>query len=290
MRSMTGFGRGTGRGKTVQVVAEIKTVNHKYHDLSMKLPGSFQFLEPELRDLILASVTRGKVDLFLKDLSPAKARTVQINEALVAEYLKAARKAAGRFKLKGELSVEGLLKMPDVLSVVEEERKEEDQRKALLEAVGEALKALEKMRQAEGSRLAKDLMARSAEIGSVVQNLRQRHKAAQAEKIKLFKEKISALLPESLQDQARLSTEEGVLIQRLDIAEELTRLESHLEALGEALKEKGIVGRKLDFLIQEMNREANTVGSKSSDSKMAQGVVRLKELLEQLREQIQNIE
>jgi uncharacterized protein (TIGR00255 family) len=273
---MTGFGRGSGKAKGVQVSAEIKTVNHKYHDLSVKLPGSFQFLEPLVRDLILTSVTRGKVDLFVKDLSPSRGREVRIDEALVAEYLKASRKAAGRFKLKGELSVEGLLKLPDVLTVVEEERKEEDQKAAVLSAVGEALRALEKMRQAEGARLAKDLLARRDEVAGVVQSLRTRHKASQAEKIKAFKDKVASFLPEPLQDQARLSTEEALTLQRLDISEELTRLDSHLEALAEALKEKGPVGRKLDFLLQEMNREANTTGSKSSDPKMAQGVVRLK--------------
>ena len=290
MRSMTGFGRGEGRGKTVHVVAEIKTVNHKYHDLSVKLPGSYQSMEPEVREKILASVTRGKVDFFLKDLSPARTKTVQINEPLITEYLKAAKKAAKHFKLKGDLPLETLLKMPDVLSVVEEERQEADQRKALLSAVEEALKALEKMRQSEGARLAKDLIERSKDISGVVQSIRSRHKAVMAEKLKAFREKISAFLPEPLQDQARLSTEESVTLQRHDIAEELTRLDSHLEALREALAEKGSVGRKLDFLIQEMNREANTIGSKSADAKMAQSVVRLKELMEQLREQIQNIE
>ena len=109
MRSMTGFGRGTGQGKSARVVAEIKTVNHKYHDISVKLPTAFQFLEPEIRDMILTSVTRGKVDFFLKDLSPARPRTVQINEQLITEYLKAAKKASVRFKIKGELTVENLL-------------------------------------------------------------------------------------------------------------------------------------------------------------------------------------
>jgi len=290
MRSMTGFGRGEGRSKTVHVVAEIKTVNHKYHDLSVKLPGSYQSLEPEVREKILASVTRGKVDFFLKDISPARGKAVQINEPLITEYLKAAKKAANHFKLKGDLPLEALLKMPDVLSVIEEERQEADQRKALLGAVEEGLKALEKMRQSEGSRLAKDLLERSKELSGVVQFIRHRHKVVLAEKLKAFREKISEFLPDPLQDQARLSTEESVTIQRHDIAEELTRLDSHLEALRETLGEKGSVGRKLDFLIQEMNREANTIGSKSADAKMAQSVVRLKELLEQLREQIQNIE
>ncbi len=290
MRSMTGFGRGSGQSKTIRVVAEIKTVNHKYHDISVKLPTSFQFMEPEVRDQILTSVTRGKVDFFLKDLSPARNRTVQINEQLITEYLKAAKKASSRFKIKGELTVENLLRMPDVLSVVEEERQEGEQKKAVADAVNEALKALEKMRLAEGARLAKDMIERSKEISNVVQQVRQRHKTIMVEKIKAFKDKISAFLPEPLVDQTRLSTEESITIQRHDIAEELTRLDSHLEALKETLGDKGSVGRKLDFLIQEMNREVNTVGSKSADSKMAQSVVRLKELLEQLREQIQNIE
>jgi uncharacterized protein (TIGR00255 family) len=290
MRSMTGFGRGVGQNKSVHVVAEIKTVNHKYHDLAVKLPSTYQSMEPEVRELILASVTRGKVDFFLKDLSPARPKTVQVNEPLITEYLKAAKKAAGHFKLKGELSIETILKMPDVLSVEEEERSEADQKKALNEAVQEALKALEKMRQSEGTRLGKDMLERARDISGVVQQLRQRHKIIMAEKLKAFREKIAEFLPQPLQDQMRLSTEESVTIQRHDIAEELTRLDSHLEALQETLKEKNSVGRKLDFLIQEMNREANTVGSKSADSKMAQNVVRLKELLEQLREQIQNIE
>lgn len=290
MRSMTGFGRGSGQTKSVQVVAEVKTVNHKYHDLSVKLPSAYQSMEPEVREMILSAVTRGKVDFFLKDLSPARPKTVQINEDLITEYLKSAKKASARFKIKGELSVEALLRMPDVLSVVEEERQESEQKRAVGEAVQEALKALEKMRQSEGSRLAKDLLDRAKDISGVVQQVRTRHKAVMAEKLRAFREKIAEFLPEPLQDQMRLSTEEGITLQRHDIAEELTRLDSHLEALQETLKDKGSVGRKLDFLIQEMNREVNTVGSKSADSKMAQSVVRLKELLEQLREQIQNIE
>jgi uncharacterized protein (TIGR00255 family) len=287
---MTGFGRGSGQTKSFQVVAEIKTVNHKYHDINLKMPTFFQFMEPEVRELILASVTRGKVDFFLKDLSPMKAKTVVVNEDLLTEYLHAAQKASKRFKLKGELSIETLLKMPDVLMVVETERMETEQRKAVGEAVQEALKALEKMRQVEGGRLGKDMLERAKEITNIVLQLRQRHKVLMAEKVKAFKDKIAEYLPAPLQDQARLATEESVLIQRHDISEELTRLDSHLAALQDTLKEKGSVGRKLDFLIQEMNRETNTIGSKSADSKMAHNVVRLKELLEQLREQIQNIE
>lgn len=134
MRSMTGYGRGEGRAKGVQVTAEVKTVNHKYHDISIKLPGAYQSLEPEIRELVLSSVSRGKVDFFLKDLSPVHPKTVEVNENLLQEYLKAAKRAASRLKLKSDLSIESLLKMPDVLMVVEEERQETEQRKAVLEA------------------------------------------------------------------------------------------------------------------------------------------------------------
>lgn len=290
MRSMTGFGRGTGQAKTVRVVAEIKTVNHKYHDISMKIPPSFQFLEPEVREMILSSVTRGKVDLFLKDLSSGKTRTVRINEDLVDEYLHLAKQVGRKFKLKGELSIEALIKMPEVLMTAEPEGRETEQRKAVQEAVRSALKALEKMRQSEGARLGKDMTDRVKELADLVQHLRQQHKAVLSEKIKIFREKVTGFLPEPLQDQARLSTEEAIQLQHLDISEELTRLDSHLVEFQAALRSKESIGRKLDFLIQEMNREVNTIGSKSGDAKMAHAVVRLKELSEQLREQIQNIE
>ncbi|HET9869800.1 MAG TPA: YicC/YloC family endoribonuclease, partial [bacterium] len=206
MRSMTGFGRGSAQVKSVQVVAEVKTVNHKYHDISLKIPASYQHLEPDLREMILASVTRGKVDLFLKDLSPLRAKTVEVNEELLSEYLKAAHQATKKLKLSGTLSVESLLRLPDVLVVTEAERPEADQKKAAAQALEEALKSLDKMRQAEGGRLAKDMLERAKEIAQVVQQVRTRHKASVAEKIKAFRDKVAEYLPEPLVDQARLST------------------------------------------------------------------------------------
>ncbi len=290
MRSMTGFGRGQGRSKDVQVVVEIKTVNHKFHELSLKFPGTYQFLEMETRDLILSSVTRGKVDCFLKDVGSSASRQVELDEDILDGYLKVARNAAKKYKLKGELPVEALLRMPDVMRVAEKERPEADMKKAVREAVTGALKALDKMRSAEGARLVKDLTARSEEIRRLAASIKERHQKAVAEKVKTLRAKVADYLPEPLVDQMRLATEEGVLLQRHDISEELTRLGSHVEALLEALKEKGSVGRRLDFLLQEMNREANTIGSKCSDAGMAHDVVRLKETLEQIREQIQNLE
>lgn len=290
MRSMTGFGRGQGRSKDVHVVAEIKTVNHKFHEISMKFPGTYQFLETEVRDLILGSVTRGKIDCFLKDVGSVSKHQVEVDEEVLAGYLKAARSAAKKFKLKGDLPVDALLRMPDVMRVAEKELPEPDMKKAVQEAVVVALKALDKMRSAEGTRLAHDLTTRSAEIRRLATSIKERHEKAVADKVKALRAKVAEYLPEPLVDQIRMATEEGVLLQRHDITEELTRLASHVEALLEALKEKGAVGRRLDFLLQEMNREANTIGSKCSDADMAHDVVRLKETLEQVREQIQNLE
>ncbi len=290
MRSMTGFGRGSGRSKAVHLTAEIKTVNHKFHDVTIKLPGVCQFLEPEIRDWVLGSVTRGKVDVYVRDQTPGGGRRVTVQEEILEGYLKAARGAARKFKLKGDIPAEAVLRLPDVLRVSEEERPEADLRKAARQAMTVALQALDKMRFSEGGRLAKDVIARAAETHRLIGLIRERHKALMTEKVKALREKVAEFLPESLQDQARLATEEGILLQRHDIAEELTRLSSHVEALLGAVKEKGVVGRRLDFLLQEMNREANTIGSKSSDASLAHHVVRLKEVLEQVREQIQNIE
>src|SRR6185369_14560040 len=143
----------------------------------------------------------------------AREKTVQLNEPLINEYLKASKKAAAKFKLKGELSVESLLRMPDVLQVVEEERQEQDQKKAVVEAVQEALRALEKMRQSEGARLGKDMLDKAKDISQVVQQIRHRHKMVVADKVKAFREKISEFVPEPLIDQMRLATEESVTIQ-----------------------------------------------------------------------------
>jgi uncharacterized protein (TIGR00255 family) len=215
---------------------------------------------------------------------------VEVDEKILEGYLKAAKGAAKKFKLKGDLPVEALLRMPDVMRVVEKERPEADMKKALREAVSSALKALDKMRIAEGARLTRDLTTRSDEIRRLAVSIRDRHQKTVVDKVKALREKVAEFLPTPLIDQMRLATEEGVLLQRHDISEELTRLGSHVEALLEALKEKGSVGRRLDFLLQEMNREANTIGSKCSDAAMAHDVVRLKETLEQIREQIQNLE
>jgi len=290
MRSMTGFGRGSGASAGIRLVAEIKTVNHKYHDFSIKLPYAFQFLETELRELILASVTRGKVDCFVKDVSAPAPKKVAVNEKLLASYVAALHKASRKFRLKGELTPESLLRLPDVMGLSETERKESDMRKAARAAVAAALKGLETMRTSEGERLKKDFLTRIKDILSLTADIRGRHKASIEEKVKALKQKVAQWIGEGAVDATRMSTEEGLQLTRFDISEELTRLSSHLTEMGSILKDKGVVGRRLDFLLQEMNREANTVGSKCQDAEMAHRVVKLKESLEQLREQVQNVE
>lgn len=287
---MTGFGRGSGQAAGIHLVAEIKTVNHKYHDFFIKLPYAFQFLETELRDLILASVTRGKVDCFVKDVSEPAPKKVAVNETLLASYIAILHKASKKFRLKGELTPESLLRLPDVMCLTETERREPDMRKAATAAVASALKGLETMRASEGERLKKDFLSRIKEILSLTAEIKTRHKISLEEKVKALKAKVSQWIGEKAVDAQRMSTEEGLQLTRFDISEELTRLASHLTEMGVILKEKGVVGRRLDFLLQEMNREANTVGSKCQDASMAHSVVKLKESLEQLREQVQNVE
>jgi uncharacterized protein (TIGR00255 family) len=249
MRSMTGFGRGSGAAMGVNLVAEIKTVNHKYHDFSIKLPYAFQFLETELRDLILGAVTRGKVDCFVKDVSPAAPKKVTVNEPLLSGYIAALHKASKKFRLKGELTPESLLRLPDVMGLVETERREPEMRKAARAAVAAALKGLERMRSSEGERLKRDFLSRIREILSLAAELKVKHKSSLEVKVKAVREKVAEWIGGNAVDAQRMSTEEGLLLTRFDISEELTRLASHLEEMGDILKEKASVGRRLDFLL-----------------------------------------
>lgn len=290
MRSMTGFGRASAKVGSAEAAVEVKTVNHKFTDISVKVPGSFQFLEGAIRDRVRARVTRGKVDVFVKDLRPLREKRVLVNEKLAAEYLAALRRAFRKLKGKGEIPVDRVLFLPEVLIVADAEASERDLSACVIAALDKALSALSAMREAEGKRLRKDLAARLQEAAAVVRNIRVRHRASLQEKVKVFRDKVGEWVPSALQDAPRLATEEAVLLQRYDVSEELTRLDSHFAEAEAALREKGAVGRRLDFLVQEMNREANTIGSKCADPQITYSVVRLKELFEQFREQIQNVE
>jgi uncharacterized protein (TIGR00255 family) len=291
MKSMTGFGRGIGEWKNTSIIVEIKSLNHKFLDLNVKMPTSFQILEMEVRKQIMGSLSRGKVEVLIKEQTLIRSKSVQLNEALLEEYLQLLRQVGKKLNYEDvHISMKDILSINHIWEIIEKERPLEDIRKSTLLALDQAIVALDTMRENEGNHLAGDLMSKTQILLKMLEKLKVQSQTSMHEKLKVFKEKMNLWIPESLADHSRLATEEAVLLQRLDVDEECVRLKSHLTFFGESLQRSGVIGRHLDFLIQEMNREINTIGSKSFDAAIAQLVIQFKEILEQLREQVQNLE
>jgi len=291
IRSMTGFGRGENIQDGKEFTVEIKTVNHRYSDIFIKMPRQIGFLEDRVRDLIGKTISRGKVDVYITYYNYGDdSKQVTLDEALAKTYISAVESLRDKFCLKDDISVSLISRFPDVLRV-EQAEEDEDYLWSLLKiAVEKALDALIKMREIEGERLKKVLIDRADYIDSIVAEI-----AAHAPEIpKEYKLKLETRIKELLDqqpvDENRLAMEVAVFADRCNIDEELVRLASHIAQLKEALSADQPVGRRLDFLVQEMNREINTIGSKANDLSVTKYVVEVKSEIEKIREQIQNIE
>lgn len=290
-RSMTGFGRGQSQKDGKAFLVEIKTVNHRYSDIFVKMPRHLSFMEDKIRDLAGKSLSRGKIDLFIsyEDTSEASKKVV-FDEGLAKAYLEAAKSMRDRFKVKDDISVSLLTKFPDILKVEKSEEDEELLWILLKEALDNALESLVKMRETEGERLKGDLLEKCSFIENSLKEIVKRAPDVVKEyKIKL-ENRIKELLEQQTIDENRLATEVAFFADRCSIDEEIVRLGCHITQMREILKNNQPVGRKLDFLIQEMNREINTIGSKANDLQITRIVVDVKSEIEKLREQIQNVE
>jgi uncharacterized protein (TIGR00255 family) len=289
---MTGFGRGTLELAGQSFLVELRTLNHRHLDLQLRLPRAFSFLEPEMRSLLRDRFQRGKLDLVVSQPAGEQAPSrVQVDTESALSYLAAARELA-HHGVEGRLEVAALLSLPGVTRFVDPELSEDAMREALLDAGGRAADAVEEMRCAEGSALERDLRERLEKVAALGRALGARAQDVQQAVRERLKDRMEQLGRETgLTDEARLYHELSLAADRLDVSEELVRLESHVEQFRSLLGlEDEPVGRRCDFLIQEMGREANTVGSKGSDAGVAHLVVELKSELERLREQVQNIE
>lgn len=292
---MTGFGRSSFRVEGLSFDVEVRSVNHRYLDARVRLPRVFAALESEVRGRIQARFARGKVDLSVT--SPgggAPAARVEVDLETARSYLEAAKSLAREQAVGGGLDVGALLSLPGVSRSVEPELASEVTREALLGAVDAALEALDGMRSAEGAALEHELLGRLDEVDARAERIEVRSGEVQAATRERLRRRAEQLRQETgLLDEARLYQELVIAADRLDITEELVRLRSHTQqfreiiAAGEAGKP---VGRRLDFLLQEFGREANTVGSKASDAPVAHEIVDLKADIERLREQVQNVE
>ena len=291
VKSMTGYGRAVETVNGREFTVEIRSVNNRYLDCTVKLPRSFSFAEEAVKAAVKAAVSRGKVDVYITVRSETEADVqVTLNKPVVEGYLAAMRQMVAEYGVADDISVSVLSRMSDVF-VVDKPKADEDQLKAdLLSVVDKALAAYDQMRITEGLALENDLRSRAATILELVAQVEEQNPKTVSDYRKRLEEKMREVLENKSIDESRILTEAAIFADKVAVDEETVRLRSHLEQMDEMLSGSGGIGRKLDFLLQEMNREANTTGSKCTDVKVARIVVDIKAELEKIREQTQNIE
>lgn len=290
IRSMTGYGKGETVDIQGRCVVEIKTVNNRYSEVSMKMPRSFLAYESEVRKAVAARVKRGKADLFVQ-WDPVLSEVVvpPLNRAVAKGYHQAFLNLAHELHVSAEIPLSLIVSQRNVLQeAVSEEQG--DLLPVVLQAVGQALDGLDGMRLREGDALQSDLKDRRTELAALVEQVRNRSPQVVVDYQQKLQQRLARLLAGSELEPQRLAQEVALLADRCDITEELVRLESHFIQFDETLLLKEPVGRKLDFLMQEINREVNTIGSKANDAVVTSLVVQMKAELEKMREQVQNIE
>ena len=291
IKSMTGYGRAVETVNSREFTVELRSVNNRYLDCTVKLPRSVSFAEEAVKQAVKASISRGKVDVYITIRSENGADAqVTLNTAMVEGYLAAMEQMAEKYPVKNDISVSLLSRMPEVFSVEKPEVDEEQLLADLMSVVNKALEGYDAMRAREGQALENDLRSRGATIEGLVSQV----EAGNAQTVIDYRARLEAKLREVLAsttiDEGRILTEAAIFADKVAVDEETVRLRSHLQQMYSMLTTGGAVGRKLDFLLQEMNREANTIGSKCTDVRLARIVVDIKAELEKIREQTQNIE
>ena len=290
MHSMTGCGNGKVQQDGWEVTVDLKTVNHRFLDISMRLPRNLSFLETTIRDRVSKKIRRGHVDVFLTvKRTDSSAVTVECDPELVRLYLDTAEKIAHETGAQNDMTVSRLMSMEGVLTVNEREMDEELVTAICAEAAEIAAEQLLQMRSREGAHLKEDLRIHLDAADTLRSAILERAPFVVSEYREKLDSRLKTLLSESVEPQ-RLAQEVAIMADRCAIDEELARLASHISQMRKYLDSEDEIGKKMDFLIQEMNREANTIGSKASDAAIAQNVVDLKSEIEKLREQIQNVE
>ena len=280
VKSMTGYGRARETRNKRDITVEVRSVNNRYLDCTVKLPRAYVFAEDAIKGRVQKAVSRGKVDVFVTiDSSAADVSVVKVNEPLARSYYEALLQLKETFGLSGEVTPVELSRCPDVLSVTKAEEDLEMLAEDICQVTDAALAAYNRMRSVEGVKLAEDIAGRADTIERTVARVEER-----------LESKMREVLASTTIDEARILTETAIFADKIAVDEETVRLHSHLSQLRDMLRGDEPVGRKLDFLIQEINRECNTIGSKCSDLTITQDVVNMKAEVEKIREQVQNIE
>ena len=291
VKSMTGYGRARQERNGRNITVEVRSVNNRYLDCTVKMPRAYIFAEDAMKALVQKYISRGKVDVFVTvDAVTADQTVVQVNEPLARSYYQALSRLREMFSLEDELSASTLARFPDVLAVTKAEVDLEMISADICAVLEEALTAHRQMRSVEGEKLFSDIAGRADTIESVVAKVEERSPQTVSEYRARLEAKMREVLQSTTIDESSILTEAAIFADKIAVDEETVRLRSHLSQLRTMLSGDEPVGRKLDFLIQEVNRECNTIGSKCNDLTIARDVVNMKAEVEKIREQVQNIE
>ena len=291
VKSMTGYGRAVETVNGREFTVELRSVNNRYLDCTVKLPRSLTFAEEAVKQAVKATISRGKVDVFITVRSEgAPDVKISLNAAMVEGYLTAMKQMVSDYSVQDDISVSIISRMPDVFTVEKPEVDEQQLLADLLGVVNKALTAYDAMREAEGKALENDLRSRGNTILELVSQVEAGNGQTVSDYRIRLENKLKEVLANTAIDESRILTEAAIFADKVAVDEETVRLRSHLEQMNNMLTNGGAIGRKLDFLLQEMNRESNTIGSKCSDVRLARIVVDIKAELEKIREQTQNIE
>ncbi len=291
VKSMTGYGRAVETVNGREFTVELRSVNNRYLDCTVKLPRSLSFAEDRVKQAVKASISRGKVDVFISVRSEGAADVkITLNTAMVEGYLAAMKQMATDYPIQYYISVSVISRMPEIFTVEKPEVDEDQLLSDLMSVVQKALQSYDAMRAAEGKALETDLRNRGNTILALVSQVEAGNGQTVSDYRLRLENKLKEVLANTAIDESRILTEAAIFADKVAVDEETVRLRSHLEQMNTMLTSGGAIGRKLDFLLQEMNRESNTIGSKCSDVKLARIVVDIKAELEKIREQTQNIE
>ena len=291
IKSMTGYGRAVETVNSREFTVELRSVNNRYLDCTVKLPRSASFAEDTVKQAVKQAISRGKVDVFISIKSEsAEDTSITLNQAVLEGYLTAMRQMVSEFGVKDDISVSSLSRLPEVFTMEKPEVDEDKLLADLMRVVSKALESYNAMRCTEGAALDADLRSRGNTIRELVTQVEQGNAQTVIDYRTRLENKLREVLENTNIDESRILTEAAIFADKVAVDEETVRLRSHLDQMNTMLTGGGAVGRKLDFLLQEMNREANTIGSKCTDVRLARIVVDIKAELEKIREQTQNIE
>lgn len=290
IKSMTGYGKGNISENLRNYQVEIKSVNHRYLDISVKMPRALSYLEEDVKKVISSKVKRGKIDVFITfENSSTEGKEIKINNEIAKMYINQLKQLAEEENILANIEVTEISKYPDVLSI-QNTQDDEQIKKELIEATTIATDKLVQMRQVEGSKMAEDLLKRIEKINQKIEKISELSTGLIEEYVVKLEKRIKEILKTEEIDKSRLAQEVVIYADKCSIEEEVTRLKSHISQFKELINSDDAIGKKLDFIIQEMNRETNTIGSKANNLEITNGVIDIKTEIENIREQVQNIE